>query len=261
MSSFFDSSQHLERELTPEPIAGPAAGSAALHLTLAAFLIFYGWMLGLFHHSVWGNPGAGGSIQVTLVSPLPLPATEPNKNVLATQKPSPAPAKPTPKEEHHVDEKAIPILGKPVVKPQPETAPKTQAHQPQPQQNAVPYGEQPGNVLPHQMTHVGTAGPTTVGDNSFASLYGWYVDQINRKMGETWNRYEVDPRTPRGARVYLTFTIHRDGSVSNLQLDRSSGSTTLDSSCERGVQRVDTFGNLPAAYNQSTLRVSYYCEY
>jgi protein TonB len=49
--------------------------------------------------------------------------------------------------------------------------------------------------------------------------------------------------------------------VSNLRLDQSSGSPTLDKSCERGVQRVDTFGNLPPAYNQSTLNVGYYCEY
>jgi hypothetical protein len=28
-----------------------------------------------------------------------------------------------------------------------------------------------------------------------------------------------------------------------------------------GVQRVDTFGQLPPNYNQSTLKVSYYCEY
>ncbi len=258
MSSFLGGEQ-LERELTPEPIAGPAAGSVVLHLTLAALLIYYGWLLGLYHHNLWGKPGAGGSIQITLVSPLPLPAEEVNKNVLATEKPSPAPAKPSPKEEHHVDEKAIPIPGK-QVKPQEETAPKTQAHQPVAQPNAVPYGEQKGSIMQRQ-TQPGPAGPTTVGDNSFASLYGWYVDQINRKMGESWNKYEVDPRTPRGARVYLTFSIHRDGSISNLQLDRSSGSPTLDSSCERGVQRVDTFGNLPAAYNQGILRVSYYCEY
>ena len=30
---------------------------------------------------------------------------------------------------------------------------------------------------------------------------------------------------------------------------------------QRGVQRVDTFGTLPSAYNQNSLKVSYYCEY
>jgi periplasmic protein TonB len=258
MSSFLGGEQ-LERGLTPEPIAGPAAGSVVLHVTLAALLLYYGWLFGLFHHNVWGTPGGGGAMQVTLVSPIPLPPTEVNKNVLATEKPSPAPAAPSPKEQHHVDEKAIPIVGK-EVKPQQDNTPKTQAHQPQAPPHVAQYGEQGGSSMPRQ-AQPGPAGPTTVGDNSFASLYGWYVDQINRKMGESWNRFEVDPRTPRGARVYLTFTIHRDGSVSNLQLDRSSGSPTLDSSCERGVQRVDTFGNLPAQYNQGSLRVSYYCEY
>jgi protein TonB len=87
------------------------------------------------------------------------------------------------------------------------------------------------------------------------------VDQINRKMRETANKSEVDPRTPKGARVYVVFTIHRDGSVSDLKLDQRSGSPTLDTSCQRAVQRVDTFGNLPAAYRQNTLNVGYYCEY
>jgi protein TonB len=104
-------------------------------------------------------------------------------------------------------------------------------------------------------------GPTTVGDNSFASRFGWYVNQINVKMAGTWNKYEVDQRTPRGARVYIVFMINRDGSPGRVQLDRSSGSATLDTSCMRAAQRVDTFGPLPSAYNQSTLMVSYYCEY
>ena len=75
MSSVLEGSEHLERELTPEPIAGPAAGSLVLHVVLAACLVYYGWVLGLFHHNLWGNPGAGGAMQVSLVSSaLPLPA-------------------------------------------------------------------------------------------------------------------------------------------------------------------------------------------
>jgi protein TonB len=61
--------------------------------------------------------------------------------------------------------------------------------------------------------------------------------------------------------VYIVFTIRRDGTPSEVQLDRSSGSATLDRSCMHAAQRVDTFGMLPAGYNQSTLKVSYYCEY
>lgn len=260
MNTFLEHGEQLEQELTPEPIAGPAAGSFLLHILLGASVLSYAWMMGLFHHNMWGNPGAGGAMQVNLVSSaLPLPASQVNQNVLATETPSQAPAPPSPKDQHKVDETAIPILGK-QQKPKPQTTPKKQIHQPQPQQNVAQYGEQAGSIMPHQMA-VGSTGPTTVGDNNFASLYPWYVDQINRKMSTNWNKGQVDSRTPKGARVFLAFTIRRDGSVSDLQLDRSSGSPTLDRSCQLAAQRVDTFGNLPPAYNQGTLKVSYYCEY
>lgn len=261
MDSIFEGGEHLERELTPDRIVAPAAGSIVLHVVLAGMVVYYGWLLGLFHHNLWGNAGLGGAMQVNLVSSaLPLPATPVNQNVLATETPSQAPATPSPKEQKHIDENAIPIVGK-HAKPQPENRPKTQQHQPPQPENRAAYGEQAGTNMPHSIQSQGSNGPAQVGDNDFASRFGWYVDQINRKMQSSWYKQEVDPRTPRGARVYLVFTVGRDGSPSSVQLDRSSGSPTLDRSCMRGVQRVDTFGTLPAAYNQSTLKVSYYCEY
>jgi protein TonB len=262
MKSLMEGMGQLERGLMPEPMGGPAAGSLALHGLLLGGLLAYGVLAGFFHHNLWGNPGTGGAIQVSLVSSaIPLPAVEQNKNVLMTETPSQAPAEPTPKAKQAVDETAIPIQGK-QVKPQPKTAPKTQQHQPQPRDNRAQYGEQAGSILPRAtLPQGGSNGPTSVGDGDFASRFGWYVDGINRKMATTWDKREVDPRTPKGIRVFLVFTIHRDGSPADVQVDRSSGSATLDRSCQRGVQRVDTFGQLPAAYNSSTLKVSYYCEY
>jgi len=263
MNSFLEGSEHLERELTPEPVMGPAAGSLALHGTLIAALVFYGVLSGLFHHNLWGNQGAGGAMQVNLVSnAIPLPADQPvNKNVLTTETPSQVPAPPAPKEAQKVDETAIPILGK-QTKPKQQTVQKTQQHQPPPPQNRAAYGEQSGTNIPRAMQpQVASNGPTQVGDGDFASRFGYYVDGINAKMANSWYKNTVDPGTPRGARVYLVFTIHRDGSPSDVQLDRSSGSPTLDHSCAQGVQRVDTFGTLPPAYNQNSLKVSYYCEY
>jgi protein TonB len=180
--------------------------------------------------------------------------------VLATETPSRAPAEPTPKAKQAVDETALAISGK-QVKPKQQTAPKTQQHQPQTQNNRAQYGEQASNSMPRVMQQSGSSGPATINVGDFGSRFGWYVDEINRKMVTSWYKAEVDPRTPKGARVYLTFTIRRDGSPADVTIDRSSGSTTLDRSCQRGVQRVDTFGNLPPAYNSSTLKVSYYCEY
>lgn len=263
MDEFFQGSDRLERELTAEPVAMPAAGSVLLHGGLVAALVFYGVLSGLFHHNLWGNQGAGGAMQVSLVSnAIPLPSNQPvNQNVLSTETPSQAPAPPAPKESQKIDESAIPIPGK-KVKPKQQDTRKTQQHQPTPPDNKANYGEQTGTNIPRAMQpQIASNGPTNVGDGDFASRFGWYVDQINTKMANSWYKAEVDPRTPRGARVYLVFTIHKDGSPTDVQVDRASGSPTLDQSCKRGVQRVDTFGTLPPGYNQSTLKVSYYCEY
>jgi protein TonB len=266
MNDLLEGSEKLERELTPEPMAAPAVGSLLLHGGLAAVLLVYGILGGLLHHNFWGNPGVGGAIQVNLVSSaLPLPSDQPpNQNVLATETPSKAPAEPAPKTKQAVDEKAIPIASK--QKPQPpqkQTASKTQQHQPVPKQdNRAQFGEQAGSSMPRAMQgQPGSNGPTAVSNGDFGSRFGWYVDGITRKMDANWYRQEVEPRTPRGARCYITFVIHRDGSVSNVLMDRSSGSPTLDSSCLRAARRVDTFGALPSQYNLSTVNVSHYCEY
>lgn len=253
----------LERVLTREPFAAPAAGSLLLHAALAGSLVAYGLLGGLFHHNVWGNQGFGGAIQVTLVThaALPLPSDQPpNDNVLATETPSQAPAQPTPKAKQAVDETAIPISGK-QAKPEQQTARKTQVQQPQ-QDNRAQYGEQAGSSMSRAVQPQGfTSGQTTVSDGDFGSRFGWYVDNLNRKMASNYYKPEVDPHTPRGARVYIQFAIQRDGSVSGVQMSQSSGSSTLDRACVRAAQRVDTFGPLPAQYNQSVLMASYYCEY
>lgn len=263
MDSILEGIEQLERELTPEPIRAPAAGSLILHAALFGGILAYGIVSGFIHHNFWGNPGPGSAIQVSLdSSSIPLPSDQPkNENVLPTEKPSPAPAPPTPKAKQAVDESAIPIQGKEkkLEKQKQIKTPKT----PPKEDNRIQYGEQAGSKLSRSTYAQGTPAdqPASVSNGDFGTRFGWYVDGINHKMAIAWDKREVDPSTPKGARVYLVFTIVRDGSPQNVQIDRSSGSSTLDRSCQRGVQRVDTFGQLPAAYNASTLKVSYYCEY
>jgi protein TonB len=106
-----------------------------------------------------------------------------------------------------------------------------------------------------------TSGPATVNQSDFGTMFGWYVDNINRKMDANGYRSLADPHTPRGARAYISFNIARDGSVSQVTLDRSSGSPTWDTACVRAAQRADNFGVLPQGYRGSNLMVSFYCEY
>lgn len=264
MSSLLEGSEQLEQELTPDPVMAPAAGSIAIHFALGATLVLYGVLGGFFHHNLWGSPGTGGAIQVNLVTnALPLPSTQPvNQNVLSTETPSQAPAPPQPKAKQAVDETAIPIQGK-QKKPQQQTTPRTPPRQPQPvENNRANYGEEAGSSMPRAaQSQSFSNGPTTLSNGDFGSRFGWYVDQINRTMGANWYKAMVDQSTPKGARAFIDFKISQDGSVSDVRLDRSSGSPTLDNSCMRAAQRVGNFQKLPQGYNESTLLVSYYCEY
>lgn len=246
-------------------MAAPAAGSLLLHGGLAAVLLIYGYLGGLFHHSQWGDVGNSGAIQVSLVtSALPLPSDQPpNDNVLATDTPSQAPAEPAAKEKAAVDESAIAISGK-QVKPQRQAVARVPQSQVKPlQDNKAQYGEQAGSSIARstQTPTVVTVGHTSIGDVDFGTKYGWYVNNMNQKVSANWYSQEVNSSTQKGSRAYLIFTIHRDGSVSDIKFAQGSGSPTLDRSCLRAVQRVDSLGPLPSSYLMSSLNVSYYCEY
>jgi protein TonB len=256
--------EHLERALAGEPVAAPMTGSVLLHLGLAGLVVAYSIAGGFIHSNLWGGATAGGAMRVELVSnALPLPADEPpNQNVLTTDKPSPAPAPPAPKTVAKVDQDAIAIKSlQQQKKPEPEARVQQKFQQPVPQ-NRAQYGEQAGNNIPKAITgQTVTNGPVTVSTGDFGTRFAWYVDVIRRKVDQNWYRPEVDPRTPKGAKVTIYFKIDRRGGISGWRVARSSGSPTLDSSCLRATQRVDAFPTLPAEANDAWLDVTYDCTY
>lgn len=265
MNNPFEAGQQIEhamgRPLGRERLARPAAGSVALHAALGCTMVFYGLINGLFHHNTWGGAPGGGAIQVQVTSAIPLPAERPNDNVLSTETPSPAPALPEVKPQQQLmDTTAIPIPG-PKSKPKPQPMPKTNPHQQPVPDNRAHYGEQSGMQMPRSMAQSTATGPTAISDSQFGLRFPWYVDGITRKLASTLNPQEVDASTAHGAHAGLIFTIRRDGSPTEVQLMQSSGSSTLDRACVRAVQRVDTFGQLPTAYNGSTVKVTYDCVY
>ncbi len=266
-----------------DPFKRPALGSLLLHVAIFGSLILYAVIVAHIHGNAWGNRSdTQGAIQATMVSSapaIPLPRDEqPTKEVLATQTPSPAPAPPAPKASRAEEQDSIPIPTKQPVKPKLE--PKKQAEQQKPVKvpvqhvplvpasqlsqtrptNRANYGEAAPAAVPRSMAQATPAAQVNVQGGNFGAMFPWYVDLIKRRTAQNWYKQEVDPSTREGARVYLTFVVHRDGSPAQVQVQQSSGSPTLDSSCTRAVQRVDSYGPLPSGYTGSTLLVQYYCE-
>jgi protein TonB len=262
-----------ERYERRAPLGVPFAESFGLHLLIIGALASSVWLHSRLHGNEWGQ-NLDGAIQANLVSnapSIPLPQLQkPTDNVLATENPSPAPAIEKEQTTPAPDLKAIPIPVKQTAKKEPppkkDVTPKQEQKHPQPQKQSedrAHFGEQQQSSLPQSMAQQQAQAPaapvSVTGGGGFRFPY--YVAIIQRKTQENWLKQEVDPSTPSGAKAYIYFTLSRDGAPSDVKVGESSGSASLDQSCLRAVQRVDSYCPLPAAYNGATLQVSYYCEF
>ncbi len=243
------------------------AKSLLLHVGLVSALALLMYLNAHYHGEEWGNKEPAGAIQVSLTASaaVPLPQTAPpTPNVLATQLPSPAPAPASKATIQQVDQNAIPIQAR-----EPKLRPKEQRHvespqhaQPLKQQHRAVYGEAPPTQLAHGINNGPPNNvPIQVEGGDFASRFPAYVGVIQRLVSENWYRYAVDPSTPYGSRVYVTFTIARDGTVSNIRISQGSSSPTLNMSGVQAVQRVGQFPHLPDGYSGRSVDVQYYFEY
>ena len=99
------------------------------------------------------------------------------------------------------------------------------------------------------------------GAGDFGSRFAYYVDVVRRKVSENWLKYEIDPRINDARRVYIYFEITRSGQPTNIRVEQSSGIPSLDQSAVRALQRIDTFGPLPAGYNGNYVAVEFWFDY
>jgi protein TonB len=215
----------------------------------------------------WGAGGGGSAIGVTLVSSVPLPAAAAQtQNVLANESKGITKSQPKP-EEKEKEPDAIEIQGKNAkVKPKKTPTPSKEKPKPVPEEetNQVAFGEGGPVSGPYGSFAAGGAkggfGITGSGGD-FGTKFGWYVQIIQRKVSENWQKYEVDPRITSAQRVYITFDVARDGHPFSVRVEQSSGVPSLDVSATRALQRIDTFGPLPPEYSGSKISVEYWFDY
>lgn len=242
------------------------AWSAGLHVAITAAVLIYTAVVNRASGDMWGAGGGGEAIGATLVSTVPLPANpSQTQNVLANE------SKGVTQSQPKIEEKApdaIEIQGKNAkIKPKKkqETISKKDAQPaPEPEDNRVAFGE--GGPVSGPYGSFSAAGAKggfgfTGGGGDFGTRFSYYVRGVQSRVSENWLKYEVDPRITNAQRVYVTFDIARDGHPSNVQVEQSSGVPSLDVSAVRAVQRVDSFGPLPAEYSGNKVSVEFWFDY
>jgi protein TonB len=246
--------------------------SVALHGALFTFVLFAPNIFPSQAES-WGDPtGGAGGINVKIVgavSGVALPSPEVvRENAVANDSPglykteeAKAPPTPPDKAELIPDPKA-PVKTTPApAPPKPAPAKSDPAPDPTPS-NAVPFGEggKPAIAYGQFATGAGSAG-VGFGDGVFGDRYSYYVQAMTRRISQNWLQSLVDNRVQRAPRVYLSFEIARDGSISNVEVKQSSGIPSLDRSAQRAILASSPLQPLPGDYRGNSVDVTFYFEY
>jgi protein TonB len=221
----------------------------------------------------WGTEtgGSGGiAVEVTgSLSGIPLPSPEVvNNDAVANESPGlhesePAPEPPPVEKAEPVPDTKAPVKTTPP--PEPARPASSKASKAPPRENpanAVPFGEggRPALSYGQYSTGAGSAG-AAVGDGVFGSQYGYYVEALTRKISQNWIQALVDTKITRAPRVYLTFEIARDGTISNVGVKQSSNIPSLDRSAQRAIYASNPLSPLPAGYRGQSVTVTFYFEY
>jgi len=243
----------------------PVVWSIAFHALIFGSLIVS--TLRSHRGELWGGAG-GGVVTVGLIGslpgvPLPRPDAQPPSRVvdetkgLYKEEPRP-PEPPTP-------ETRLPAFArnKP---PRYITRPSKVLENPTPPPpGAIPYGKGGAPNLPY--TQFNMSGATSAGlgftgpGGDFGGRFPWYVQAVRNRISTNWLQSTVDPGVTWAPRAVVTFQILRTGSITNIELLRSSGNASVDNSARRAILSSSPLAPLPGEYSGSHVTVEFWFDF
>jgi protein TonB len=255
-------SPHVDILDQSERLAPSFLGSLAFHGLLVGAVIGIGWVQSKTSLSL-GDPNGGrlGAVTVNPVASIALPSHTGPKNPVATDTESAVPvpvtkAKPTPKVTAP-DPKAIPIPSRnaKLSRPSPAAAP--------PDKWRASQKDLPNQLYSTSGTHVSTpdfglsgGGGVGVGNNSpFGNQFGAYADVLRTRVAQYWKTNDI--RANNAPVVGVTFTLHRDGSVTGIRISQRSGVSPLDISAQRAVMDAAPFPPLPPQFPKNEAEIEF----
>ena len=240
-----------------DPLGKAFAGSLATHAAIVGAFALAG-ILNLRDH--WGSPHAStGAVGVSLVKSIPIPQNEGKPNPLASDTDNlapqePAEVKPQPKvKAPEPDGIALQDRLKKAKKAPPE--PPKVAYKPMQYQSNQVYSKS-GQAASNPMFGMTGAGGIDIGPTSvLGNRFGAYVQLMRDRIAQHWTTADV--RASAQQKCAISFTIARNGTVSNVQVSTASGNYLLDTSAKRAVIDSNPLPALPAEVpkNEATVEL------
>jgi len=245
-----------------EPLGKWLAGSVALHISIAAALLAHNYIHG--DRIVMGDPRGGGfgSVAVSPVATIPLPArsgpVNPVANDTQSHLPPPPPTKKAQPKVKAPEPDAIAIGKDARHKPSPVASAPANKFREQQRYNENQLYSNAGQAANTPLYGRTGAGGVGIGNNSpFGTAFGYYANIIQQKVSQNWKTSDIDPHITSAPSVTITFTIQRDGSVppGSVRIIQRSGLLPLDYSAQRAVLDAQPFPPLPQGFSRSSADV------
>lgn len=182
---------------------------------------------------------------VTLVSAA---SAEPTVAAAPASQPAAKPVEEEKKKDEMVTpaEKPKPPKEKKVEKNDEKTMPTTRVQKTDSLSGSAPDSSQGQAPVP-------VAGGVSFDSGDFP--FSHYVNRMRQKIAASWQVPSGSEGSERTAVVY--FRVHRDGSVSNVQVEKTSSLFLFDQSCERAVLQAAPMPPLPREFADEYLGVHF----
>ena len=241
---------------------GGLRNSLILHVSVIAGLVGYEMWMNRERDRFGDLTSLGASAGVSAVSQIPIPRREGRVNKVAndTEAQLPTPQKPQPKTAPKADDpEAIPL--------------KKREKQAQKELVAANQKYKPDPIVPNQLTSTlgqaavspmigvqGSGGVGTSAASPFGTRFGWYERLIRERVSQKWRTNDVDSRLHTLPACIVTFTIAKDGNVSNVKVLQSSGVYSLDQSAQRAVLDANPLPPLPPGFERNAANIEFWFE-
>ena len=250
-----------------ESLRNTLAVSLGLHMLLLVVAVGY-TVIGPRMGGRWGNSwgSEGSAVRVGVVTSVPgMPLTAPpvampstvatqNPGLYKTEEVKPEPPKP--------DTTEIPKFKESVPREKLERVnPRIKKEEIEPPENAIPYGLGGRPAMTYSQFVAQGAGEGGLNLGGFGDRYGWYVGAVRNRISSNWLLSMVSPNLMTAPRVYVTFSILRNGTIDDVKIVQSSGIPEVDRSALRAVLASNPFGPLPADYTGDKVAVEFYFDF
>jgi periplasmic protein TonB len=236
----------------PDPVGKAFAGSLVAH----GFVVAVALASGFWHLTKpdFGSTNTStGSVGVDIVKSIPIPRPEGPVNPLANDTTSVVPQAPDPvvKVEKQVKaqpENAIPIPDKIDKHKKVVAEPKMQSlfRPPEPYKSNQVYSHVPQAMVSPMMGMQGSNGIDLSPESVLGTKYGAWTNLMRDRIAQHWNRSNLHSLPSQ--KCAISFTIARNGTVTNVHVSQPSGDSLLDTSAQRALLDANPLPALPPQF-------------